>query len=129
MRFRIHALIVSGFALALAACGATAPPPVVATPAPVVPAGPPPPWGVIAGPLGASLSEADRQIASDAQGEALSKGQRKSWKAKTGTTFGFVEPGAESGSCRKYTHTIYIDGRPKSEEGQGCRQADGSWRA
>lgn len=118
----VYLVILAG----LAACGPTAPPPVVATPA--IPAGPPPVAGVIAGSLGASLSEADRRVAADAQYEALTSGQRKSWKAKTGTTFGFVEPGPEAGSCREYTHTVYIDGRPQSGKGQGCREAGGAWK-
>ena len=124
----LHLIILAGLA-PLAACGPTAPPPVAAVVpvAPPVPAGPPPVAGVIAGPLGASLSEADRRVAADAQYAALEKGERKSWKAKTGTTFGFVEPGAESGACREYTHTVYVDGRGKSEQGRGCRSA-GEWR-
>ncbi len=121
-----HFIVLPAFAV-LAACGPTATPPAPPL-TPAISAGPPPVSGVIAGPLGASLSEADRRIAADAQIEALEKGQRKSWKAKTGTTFGFVEPGAESGACRDYTHTIYVDGRPQSGKGQGCRGADGAWR-
>lgn len=103
-------------------------PQVVAAIAPSEPAGPPPIAGVAAGPAGSSLSEADRRIAADAQYEALQKGQRKSWKSKTGTAFGFVEPGADNGGCREYSHTIYIEGRPQKATGQGCRQPDGSFR-
>ena len=111
--------------LFFAACGPTAP---VPPPAPQVPAGPPPVAGVIAGPLGSSLSETDRRVAADAQYDALEKGEKRSWKAKTGTAFGFVEPGAEGAGCRSYSHTVFINGRSRSESGQGCRQPDGSWK-
>ena len=111
--------------LLLGGCGPSAD---VAPPAPQIPAGPPPVAGVIAGPLGASLSEPDRRVAADAQYDALEKGEKRSWKAKTGTSFGFVEPGAEAAGCRSYTHTVFIGGRSQSGTGQGCRGADGAWR-
>jgi surface antigen len=127
MRTRACMFLSIAVLLPLAACGPAAETPAAAVPQ-AAPSGPPPVGGVIAGALGASLTDADRRTASDAQQEALAKGQRKSWKARTGTTFGFVEPGPESGACREYTHTVYFDGRPRSEKGQGCRQADGSWK-
>lgn len=111
--------------LVLAGCGPSAD---VPPPAPAVPAGPPPVAGVIAGPLGATLTEADRRTAADAQYDALEKGEKKSWKAKTGTTFGFVEPGAETAGCRTYSHTVFIGGRSQTQTGQGCRGADGAWK-
>ena len=87
--------------------------------------------GVMAGAFGADLAEADRQRAFDAQTQALETGKRQSWRGDKGQ-FGYVEPGAESrlgGSCRDYTHTLYLAGRPKTANGSACRQADGSWRA
>ena len=30
-------------------------------------------------------------------------------------------------SCRSYTHTIYIDGRPQTARGTACRNPDGTW--
>jgi surface antigen len=120
--------LVAGLLL-LAGCGpsGTGPSGHAAAVAVQVPAGPPPPAGVIAGPLGASLTEADRQAGFSAQIAALDQGQRRSWKGSNGT-FGYVEPGAESGACRVYTQTVYIDGRPRSGQGQACRQPDGSWK-
>ncbi len=113
----------------LAAClsgCAPAPDPQVAAPI-AAPAGPPPPAGVIAGTLGASLSEQDRQTAFNTQEAALDSGQKKSWKGQNGA-FGFIEPGAENGGCRDYTHTVFIDGRAKNGKGNACRLADGGWK-
>jgi surface antigen len=106
-------------------------PPVAATPLP--PAAAPVPsgaalGGVLGGPIGASLSEADRQTAWQAQLAALDSGQRRSWRGSHGV-FGFVEPGAETGGgCRAYSQTIYISGRPNRGHGVACKEADGSWR-
>jgi surface antigen len=123
MRGWIGALVLTA---AVAGCAPSSPNPATA-PVPAAPQGPPPPAGVIAGPLGVSLSEGDRQTAFEAQIDALDKGQRKSWKGKAGV-FGYVEPGAELGACRNYTHTVYLDGRPQSAKGAACRQPDGNWR-
>ena len=111
----------------VAGCAPSGPNPAAAPPVPAAPQGPPPPAGVIAGPLGASLSDADRQTAFDAQVDALDKGPRKSWKGKAGV-FGYIEPGADMGGCRDYAHTIYLDGRPQSGKGNACRQPNGTWR-
>ncbi len=115
-------------ALCLAGCGPSGPSPAVQTvSAPAQPAGPPPPAGVIAGPLGSTLSDADRQTAFNAQLDALDKGQRTSWKGK-GAVFGFIEPGSDASGCRDYTHTVYLDGRPQSGSGKACRQPNGDWK-
>jgi surface antigen len=90
----------------------------------VVPSG-----GLLSGAVGASLSEADRQAAFDAQIAALEAGQRRSWRGSHGI-FGFIEPGSEIGTagCRSYSQTIYIAGRPNKGNGQACRQPEGGWR-
>ena len=111
--------------------GPPSPPPVAATPAApaarTVPSGAAL-GGVLGGPVGASLSEADRQTAWQAQVAALDSGQRRSWRGSRGV-FGFVEPGAETGGgCRAYSQTIYVAGRPNRGQGVGCKQADGSWK-
>ena len=101
-------------------------------PAPVAKPVEPVPDGVLAGPLGGKLNEADRKGAFAAQLAALSTGQKKTWRG-AGGTYGFIEPGAESpslkGSCRAYSHTIFFNGRPQSASGQSCREADGTWRS
>jgi surface antigen len=84
--------------------------------------------GVLGGPVGASLSDGDRQAAWEAQVAALDSGQRRSWRGSHGV-FGYVEPGAAAGDgCRPYSQTIYIAGRSNRGHGVGCKQPDGSWK-
>ena len=84
--------------------------------------------GVLGGPVGASLTEADWAVAWKAQIAALDSGQRRSWRGVRGV-FGFVEPGSETGGgCRAYSQTIYVSGRPNRGQGVACKQADGTWR-
>jgi surface antigen len=84
--------------------------------------------GVLGGPVGASLTEADRQAAWSAQIAALDSGQNRSWRGGRGV-FGFVAPGAEiGGGCRAYAQTVYVAGRPSRGQGVACRQADGTWQ-
>ena len=124
---KIAALVA---ALALAACNTTP----VSQPAPVpaiaAPSQPQPVSGILAGPLGAKLDEADRRKAFDEQLAALESGQRRTWKGARGA-YGFIEPGAEAaraeGACRSYSHKIYLAGRPQAGEGLACRQP-GGWK-
>jgi surface antigen len=96
-------------------------------PAPAIPTGAAL-GGVLGGPVGASLTDDDRQAAWGAQVGALDSGQKRSWRGAKGV-FGFVEPGAASGDgCRAYSQTIYVAGRPTRGKGVGCRQPDGSWK-
>ncbi len=84
--------------------------------------------GVLGGPVGAGLADADRQAAWNAQIAALDSGQRRSWRGAHGV-FGFVEPGAETGAgCRSYAQTIYVAGRPNHGQGVACKQPDGGWK-
>ena len=86
------------------------------------------PGGVLSGPMGASLTEADRRAAWNAQIAALNSGQSRSWRGGHGV-FGFIAPGAETGGgCRAYSQTIYVAGRPKRGQGVACKQADGTWK-
>jgi surface antigen len=96
-------------------------------PAPAVPTGSAL-GGVLGGPVGASLTDDDRQAAWQAQVGALDSGQKRSWRGAKGV-FGFVEPGAATGDgCRAYSQTLYVAGRPNHGKGVGCKQADGSWK-
>jgi len=82
----------------------------------------------LGGPVGASLTDDDRQAAWQAQVGALDSGQKRSWRGAKGV-FGFVEPGAATGDrCRAYSQTLYVAGRPNHGKGVGCKQADGSWK-
>ena len=46
--------------------------------------------------------------------------------------YGDVVPGRpykrSNVDCRDYTHTVYIDGRPRTMRGTACRNPDGTWR-
>lgn len=110
--------------------GAAPAPAAVAPAAPALPTGAAL-GGILGGPVGAGLDDADRQAAYDAQTAALDAGERRTWRGKHGA-FGYVEPsvGADGaqGYCRAYAQTIYIAGRPQHGHGLGCRQPDGSWR-
>ena len=84
--------------------------------------------GVLGGPIGASLTEADRHAAWNAQIAALDSGQSRSWRGGHGV-FGFIAPGTETGGgCRAYSQTIYVAGRPNRGQGVACKQADGTWK-
>lgn len=85
--------------------------------------------GILGGPVGASLDEADRQAAYDAQVAALETGRRSAWRGAHGA-YGYVEAAAtpDAQGCRAYSQTIYVGGRPQHGQGLGCRQPDGSWR-
>ncbi len=109
--------------------GGAAPPPATAAlpPPPAIPTGAAL-GGVLGGPVGAGLADADRQAAWNAQIAALDSGQRRSWRGAHGV-FGFVEPGAEAGAgCRAYAQTIYVAGRPNHGQGVACKQPDGGWK-
>jgi surface antigen len=121
----------------LAACstGSAVAPPVAPPPVAGAPAQPAPPaiptgaalGGVLGGPAGAQLADADREAAWNAQIAALDSGQRRSWRGSHGV-FGFVEIGAETGDgCRAYSQTIYIAGRANRGHGVACKQPDGTW--
>jgi surface antigen len=92
--------------------------------------------GLIGNRIGASLDEEDRRRAYAAQMEALETGPSGapvSWRNPDSGRYGSVVPGPayqqNGGTCRQYTHTIYIDGRPQSARGTACRNPDGTWTA
>ncbi len=86
--------------------------------------------GAVLGAAGKGLSDRDRKIAGKAQYDAISEGKRLSWKGADGS-FGFILPGPVSGagsnSCREYSHTIYLNGRPSSGKGKACKTGSGRW--
>lgn len=92
--------------------------------------------GLIGGAIGSSLDEADRQRAMAAEYQALEYGRSgapTTWQNPDHPDrYGTVVPGPAydraGSSCREYTHTIYIDGRPQTARGTACRQPDGTWR-
>lgn len=125
---RAYVLMALGvFCAASSLSGCNSTPATSATGAIPVAAVPPPPApGVVGGPIGQSLDEKDREAAIAAQQEAVTSGERKSWRGARGA-YGFIVPGPESGACRDYTHRIFVNGRPQEAKGQACRQ-NGEWR-
>jgi surface antigen len=90
--------------------------------------------GILGGAIGAALDDADRQRAYEAERQALAYGHPGTpvaWRNPDSGRYGNVVPGPvyPSGgrSCREYSHTIYIDGRPRMAQGIACRNPDGSW--
>lgn len=87
------------------------------------------------GPVGSKLTQADRDRALGAEQDAVTSGQRKTWKGDHGT-FGFVEPAATASLptadatalCRTFKSTIFLNGRPQVGNGTGCQNPDGSSR-
>jgi surface antigen len=119
----VAAAATQSSAAAPPSASAAAPPPA----APAIPTGAAL-GGVLGGPVGASLTDSDRQAAWEAQIAALDSGQRRSWRGAHGV-FGFVEPGVDTGGgCRSYSQTIYVAGRPNHGQGTACKQPDGGWK-
>jgi surface antigen len=90
--------------------------------------------GLIGNRIGASLDDDDRQRAYAAQMQALETGPSGapvSWRNPDSGRYGSVVPGPAyqqaGGTCRQYTHTIYIDGKPQTARGAACRNPDGTW--
>jgi surface antigen len=84
--------------------------------------------------IGASLDERDKQLAYEAQMNALEStqsGAPVSWRNPDSGRYGTIVPGppyVDAGhNCRSFTHTIYIDGRPQTARGTACRNPDGTW--
>jgi surface antigen len=118
---------VTGLTTPAGAATSTVAPAPAGIPAPMIPTGAAL-GGVLGGPVGASLTDDDRQAAWVAQVAALDSGQKRSWRGSHGV-FGFIEPGAATGDgCRAYSQTIYVAGRPNRGHGSGCKQPDGSWK-
>jgi surface antigen len=118
---------ITGSTTPAGAATSTVAPAPVRIPAPPIPTGSAL-GGVLGGPVGAALTDDDRQAAWQAQVGALDSGQKRSWRGAKGV-FGFVEPGAATGDgCRAYSQTLYVAGRPNHGKGVGCKQADGSWK-
>lgn len=89
--------------------------------------------GIIGGNIGRNLDRNSRQAALNAEYNALENGQTGqpvSWQGRNGT-YGSVVPQQTyqvgSQNCRRYTHTVYIDGVPREATGTACRNADGTW--
>jgi surface antigen len=90
--------------------------------------------GLIGNRIGASMDDEDKRRAYEAQMQALESGpsgRPVPWRNPDSGRYGNIVPGPSyqqaQGTCRQYTHTIYIDGRPQVARGAACRNPDGTW--
>jgi surface antigen len=90
--------------------------------------------GLLGNRIGASMDDEDKQRAYEAQRQALEGGQSGapvSWRNPDSGRYGTVVPGPAyqqaGNTCRQYTHTIYIEGKPQTARGAACRNPDGTW--
>jgi surface antigen len=91
--------------------------------------------GALAGSeIGASLDNADRAYANQANNRALSApiGETIAWNNPDSGNYGNITPtrdGYSTGGryCREYQQTVVVGGKQQSAYGTACRQPDGSW--
>lgn len=91
--------------------------------------------GIVGSEIGRGMDQRDRQLAQEAEFEALERGQSgvsRQWRNPDNGRYGEVVPSKPykrgANDCRDYTHTIYIDGRPQQMRGTACRNPDGTWQ-
>ena len=89
--------------------------------------------GIIGREIGVGLDQRNQQHAVNAEYNALengASGRPVQWQGDNGV-YGEVVPQQTyqvgSQNCRRYTHTVYIDGQPKQARGTACRNPDGTW--
>jgi surface antigen len=90
--------------------------------------------GLVGGVIGNALDEEDRRRAYDAELRALEAegpGAPVSWRGDRGA-YGTIVAGPPYAyqsyqRCREFTHTIYVNGQPRTGRGIACRNPDGTW--
>jgi surface antigen len=86
--------------------------------------------GFLGNRIGNALDQNAQQQAYQAQVGAVQSGHRTAWTS--GGYNGYVDAGPittdSRGTCRPYTHTIYINGQPRRGQGVACRNPDGTWQ-
>ena len=85
--------------------------------------------------IGAGMDDEDKRRAYAAQVQALDRGPSGApvaWRNPDSGRYGSIVPGPASEqngmSCRQYTHTIYLEGKPQTARGSACRGPDGNWQ-
>lgn len=91
--------------------------------------------GASLGPAFQGLSAAERQIAAQAQEDALdspASGQPVHWRSPRSGAQGAVVAGplyiVNAQRCRDFTHSIEISGRVSTDGGVVCREGGGGWQ-
>lgn len=86
--------------------------------------------GFLGNRIGNNIDQESQRQAYYAQSTAVASGSRYDWS--TSSARGYVEPGPvytdSRGTCRRYTHTIYVNGTPQAGQGTACRNPDGTWQ-
>ncbi len=92
--------------------------------------------GIVGSQIGKSMDDRDRRYAQEAEYDALERGQSgvsRQWRDPDTGNYGEVVPSRPYkrgvADCRDYTHTVYIDGKPKQMRGTACRSSDGAWQS
>ncbi len=90
--------------------------------------------GIVGSSVGRSLDKADQLAASKAEFDALESGRSGravAWNNPDSGHRGEIIPERSYSmgrkQCRRFRHTIYIDGRRETMRGRACRNRDGSW--
>ena len=90
--------------------------------------------GLLGNRIGAAMDDEDRARAYAAQMQALESGPSGApvaWRNPDSGRYGTVVPGPSyqqaGNTCRTFTHTVYLDGRPQTARGTACRNPDGTW--
>lgn len=91
--------------------------------------------GIVGSEIGRNMDARDRQLAQEAEFDALERGQSgaaRQWRNPDNGRYGEIVPSKPykrgANDCRDFTHTIYIDGRPQQMRGTACRNPDGTWQ-
>lgn len=91
--------------------------------------------GIVGSQIGKGMDDRDRQLAQEAEYDALERGPSgvsRQWRNSDNGRYGDIVPSKPYrrgvADCRDYTHTIYMDGRPQQMRGTACRNSDGSWQ-
>ena len=85
--------------------------------------------------IGASLDDQDRELAYDAQIDALENGAPGApvpWRNPQSGRHGNIVAGPAydiRATCRGYSHTVAIGGDLRTTRGTACRKPDGNWVA
>ena len=92
--------------------------------------------GIIGNDIGRKLDERDRQLAQQAEFDALERGESgrpRRWNNPDNGRYGEIVPQPPyqraGRDCRDYAHTVYMEGRPQTVRGTACRNPDGTWAA
>ena len=90
--------------------------------------------GIVGNEIGRSLDQRDRELARQAEYDALGAGpprQPVRWRNPSNGRYGEViaEDYYDRGGsrCRNFLHRVYIDGREQTMRGTACRNPDGTW--